>query len=839
MYPRAQDGAGKPYNARRRARPRCRRGCRCRHRGRESTDTVPDPDPDIDSPDSSSTLAARLLARSAAWLDSTQGRWLAHAAALIAGGALAAALLAGFAFALVYANLPAIDSLVDYRPKIPLRVWTVDGVLIGEFGEERRTYVSIQDVPERLKQAIVAAEDDSFYRHRGVDLAGLARAALSNFASGRRGQGGSTITMQVARNFYLSSERSYLRKLYEIALSYKIEANLSKDRILEVYINQIFLGQRAYGFASAAQIYFGLPLKDLTLAQTALLAGLPAAPSAYNPWVNPKRAKARQLYVLARMQALDFIDKPTYDAAVAEDLKPRSPTLTASSALRPRVHAEFAAETVRQLMFEVFREEAYTRGLNVYTTLVSTDQQNAYIALRTQVLDYDHRYGYRGPESFVDLEPAAGREQRIEDALVEAIDSDGMQPAVVVEASPKKVRAQLAGGEVVSIEGEGLRFVQTALGTRAPPTRRILAGALIRLAHTAKGEWAISQLPAVEAAFVAADARDGAVRALVGGFDFNLNKFNHVTQAWRQPGSTIKPFIYAAALEKGFTPSTLVNDAPLVVDPDQTGGQVWEPKNFEGKYDGPLRLRQGLARSKNMVTIRVLQAITPQYARQYITRFGFDAERHPPFLTLALGAGAVTPWQQLAAYSVFATGGYLLSPYLVSRVTDASGKTLMEAQPKIAGSNAPRVLDARVAFIMDSMLRDVARYGTAASASALKRSDVGGKTGTTNDSHDAWFAGYGGGLVAVAWMGFDQPRPLGEKETGGGLALPIWLAYMRIALKGAPDVLRDPPPGVLTIGGEYYLDEFPPGLGVASLGLEDALPPDEQKKRDEVKNQIF
>jgi len=799
------------------------------------------PERNDDNDDSAARNSPRdLVDRALAWLNSRTGRRTAAVAGIVVGGALAATLLLGFAFTLVYANLPPIDSLVDYRPKIPLRVWTADNVLIGEFGEERRTYVPIQDVPERLKQAILAAEDDSFYHHRGVDVTGLARAALANFASGRRGQGGSTITMQVARNFYLSSERSYLRKIYEIALSYKIESSLSKDRILEVYINQIFLGQRAYGFASAAQIYFGKPLKDLSVAETAMLAGLPAAPSAYNPLVNPKRAKARQSYVLGRMQTLGFIDKPTYDAAIAEELRPRSALTVTTTQIHPRVHAEFAAETVRQLMFDVFHEETYSRGLNVYTTILSDDQQVADNALRAQVLDYDRRYGYRGPEAFVTMEPAAGREQRIEDALAEAIDSDGLPAAVVLQAGPKEVQAQLAGGEVVTVNGDGLRFVaQAGLGPRAQPAQKIVPGAVIRLAKNAKGAWSIVQLPAVEAAFVAADTRDGSVRAMVGGFDFNLNKFNHVTQAWRQPGSSLKPFIYAAALEKGFTPSTIVNDAPLVVDPDQTGGQVWEPKNFEGKYDGPLRLRQGLARSKNMVSIRVLQAITPQYAQRYITRFGFDPERHPPFLTMALGAGSVTPWQHLAAYSVFATGGYLLSPYLVARVTDASGRILMEAQPKVAGSTAPRVLDARVAFIMDSMLRDVAHVGTAAKAASLKRADVAGKTGTTNDSHDAWFAGYGGGIVGIAWMGFDQPHALGEKETGGGLALPIWISYMGSVLKNAPDVLRDPPPGVVTIGGEYYLEEYPPGQGVASLGLDDALPAEEQKKRDEVKDQIF
>ncbi|GAB4467159.1 MAG: penicillin-binding protein 1A [Burkholderiaceae bacterium] len=765
-----------------------------------------------------------------------------YGAAFVVGGAVAAGLLLVFVFAVAYSNLPPIDALTEYRPKIPLRVWTSDGVLIGEFGEERRDYVEIRDVPTALKQAILAAEDDRFYQHSGVDYAGLARAAIANFASGRRGQGGSTITMQVARNFFLSSERSYIRKIYEIALALKIESTLPKDRILEIYINQIFLGQRAYGFSAAAQVYFGKKLKDLTVAETAMLAGLPVAPSAYNPWVNPRRAKARQQYVLSRMLALGFIDQRTYDAALKEEFRQRPATMAAGAQLvgRHRLHAEFAAEMARQLMFDVFREETYTRGLNVYTTLVSADQQAAYDGLRAQVLEYDRRYGYRGPEAFIELaRDAQVREQRIEDALVEAIDSPNLFPAVVLEASPKLVKAVLQGGETIQIQGAGLRFAARSLDPKAQPTRRIVPGAVIRVTRNAQGAWEITQLPQVEAAFVAADAGDGAIRALVGGFDFNLNKFNHVIQAWRQPGSSFKPFIYSAALEKGFMPSTLINDAPLTVDPALTGGQGWEPRNYDGKFEGPMRMRQGLAKSKNLVSVRILQSITPQYAQSFVTRFGFEADKHPAYLTMALGAGSVTPWQMLAGYAVFATGGYRIQPYLISRVTESGGKVLMEAQPTKAGDENVRVLEARNAFIMDSMLRDVARYGTAARATSLRRSDVAGKTGTTNDTHDAWFAGYGGGLVAVAWMGFDQPRPLGERETGGGLALPIWLSYMSVALRDRPERIMAMPDGVTAIGGEVYYAEFPPGQGVASVGLEDGLPPEEQKKNEQVRDQIF
>jgi len=476
----------------------------------------------------------------------------------------------------------------------------------------------------------------------------------------------------------------------------------------------------------------------------------------------------------------------------------------------------------------------------VHTTLVSGEQVAAYEAVRSQVLNYDRRYGYRGPEAFIQLatEPAQ-RDQQIEDAIVEAIDSPNLFPAVVVEASPKQVTAILRGGEAVEVSGEGLRFAARSLDPKAQPARRIVPGALIRIARQAKGHWEIAQLPQVEAAFVSADVRDGSVRALVGGFDFNLNKFNHATQAWRQPGSSFKPFVYSAALERGFTPSTLVNDAPFAVDPADTGGQLWEPKNYDGKFDGPLRLRQALARSKNLVSIRVIKAIGPQYAQKHIARFGFEAAKHPPYLTMALGAGSVTPWQMAAAYAVFANGGFRVPLALIDRVTDSRGRVIMAAPRPQAGDESNRTLDARNAYVMDSLLRDVTRYGTAASASRLRRDDIAGKTGTTNDSHDAWFAGYGGGIVAVSWMGFDQPRPLGDRETGGGLALPIWISYMAKALPNRPPIPRAEPEGVVNVGGEVYFAEFQPGHGVASVGLDDALPGGEAGAATRVREQIF
>jgi penicillin-binding protein 1A len=755
-------------------------------------------------------------------------RLAGFAAALFGTVAVSMALLGILVYSIAYYRLPSIDALTDYRPKVPLRVWSADGVLLGEFGEERRSVVTIQEVPNRLREAILAAEDANFYHHGGVDALGIARAVLANLLTGHKGQGASTITMQVARNFFLRSERHYTRKIYEMALAVKIESSLSKDRILEIYINQIYLGQRAYGFGSAAQTYFGKALGDLSLAECAMLAELPKAPGNNNPLANPKAARARQHYVLNRMLALHYIDRKEFDAAMAEDVHVRTDdsTTTVANITHSRVRAEYVAELARQLVADVFREETYTRGLNVYTTISSGDQQLAYQALRAQVLDYDQRYGYRGPERQLDLSgDPAQRARRIAEALGAAPEVAGFVPAVALEAGPRSVKAQLANGSVVHIEGEGLKFAAAGLAAKAAPAKRIGAGSLLRLAHGSKDSWSIAQLPQVQAAFVSADARDGAVRALVGGFDFNVNKFDHVLQAWRQPGSSLKPFIYAAALEKGVMTSTLVNDAPVDVPPELTGGQKWEPKNFEPGFDGPIRLRQGLARSKNMVSIRVLQLIGPAYAQQYIGRFGFDPERHPPYLTMALGAGSVTPWQELGAYAVLANGGFGVHPYLIRSVVDANGKVLMEAQPQVAGDTAPRVMDARTNFLMDSLLKDVARgNGTAARAMVLHRADVAGKTGTTNESHDAWFSGYAGGIVATGWMGFDQPRPLGAKETGGGLVLPIWIDYMAGALKGVPEAPREMPPGVLQVDGEFYLQEYPPGQGVASIGLDDVPP---------------
>ncbi|OFZ71465.1 MAG: penicillin-binding protein, partial [Betaproteobacteria bacterium RBG_16_64_9] len=609
-------------------------------------------------------------------------RWLAFPAALLAGMGVMGAALAAFALLLTYPNLPSIEALTDYRPKIPLRVYTADGHLIGEFGEERRSVVKIENVPSVLKRAILAAEDERFYQHTGVDYIGVLRAAYSNVAQGGQLQGASTITMQVARNFFLSREKTLTRKLYEVLLAFKIESSLRKDQILEIYINQIYLGQRAYGFAAASQSYFGKPLEKLTTAESAMLAGLPKAPSSYNPVANPTRAKQRQLYVLRRMQELGYINAAQFAEAQ------KAPIVVKREANEYAVHAEYVAEMVRQLLYERYPDDVYSRGFRVYTTILRADQEVAYAALRKGVLDYDRRHGYRGPEAFVELKDSD--EETLEDALQDYADSDDLLAAIVLDANAKGVKAWRRG-ETIAISGEGLKFAARALEEKTAPNRRIRRGAVIRIAKDAKRGWQIIQMPEAESALVSINSYDGSVRALVGGFDFNRGKYNHVTQAWRQPGSSFKPFIYSAALEKGFTPATIVNDAPVVVDPFLTGGQVWEPKNYDGKFDGPIPLRTGLARSKNMVSIRVLQAIGTQYAQDYVTRFGFDADKHPPYLTMALGAGAVTPWQMARGFSVFATGGYRVEPYIIQRIVDDRGNMLAQAQPVPAGDESLRV----------------------------------------------------------------------------------------------------------------------------------------------------
>ncbi|MBW6493068.1 MAG: penicillin-binding protein 1A [Burkholderiaceae bacterium] len=739
---------------------------------------------------------------------------LAFAAAVAA--TVSAILVGTLAILLANDRLPPLDALLDYRPRIPLRVYTADNVLIGEFGEERRTFVSFADVPAVLKDALLAAEDARFFEHSGVDLVSVARAALVNLVAGGTEQGASTLTMQLAKEFFLSPERTYTRKLTEIMLAFKIEESLTKEQIFELYVNQIFLGKRAYGFASAAQTYFGKPLAQITAAEAAMLAGLPKAPSRFNPLVNPKRALERQRYILRRMHEAGALTEAQYDEALKQELH----YVVASSGYH--VAAPYVAEMARQIALERYHEDTYSAGIKVYTTILSTDQQAANDAVRQGVLAYDRKYGYRGPSAFIDLDKDSERaETQIEAAVSEAIDVDDFLAAVVLDVDPKKVTVSRGRGRLIEISGGGLKFVAKSLSERAPAARKLRPGAVVRVVKGKRGEWEITQLPQVEAALVALDTRDGSVRALVGGFDFTRNKFNRVTQAWRQPGSAFKPFIYSAALEKGFMMNTVINDAPVSIDPALTGGQLWDPKNYDGKYEGPMDLRTALAHSKNMVSIRILQNIGPQYAQDYLTRFGFDPARHPPYLTMALGAGEVTPWQMASAYSIFANGGYRVNPYLVSRITNPDGRVLAQARPEHAGDESLRAIDSRNSFLMDSLLRNVVENGTGRSARALGRTDLAGKTGTTNDSYDAWFAGYQPSIAAVAWVGFDQPRKLGNRETGGGLALPIWMGYMGKALAKVPKEALPLPDGVVMINNDYYYAETTPGQGIASLGLTD------------------
>ncbi len=748
--------------------------------------------------------------------------------ALVAGG-----LLATIALLLANDRLPSLDAMLDYRPRIPLRVYAADGQLIGEFGEERRTFVHIEDVPEVVKHAVLAAEDARFFEHIGIDPIGIVRAAVVNFVAGGTEQGASTITMQLAREFFLSSERTYTRKIIEILLALRIEDTLSKKQIFELYLNQIYLGKRSYGFAAASQTYFGKPLARLSAAEAAVLAGLPKAPSRFNPMVNPKRAVERQRYILHRMHDAGFLD----DAALATALQQQLVFLPARADYP--VHAPYVAELARQLAFDLYREEIYSAGLKVYTTILPADQQAADAALETGVLDYDRRHGFRGPERMLDLpaDPSAA-EDAIDAAIGDNDDVGGFLAAVVLEAAPKRVVVSRGRDNPIEITGDGLKFVASALSERAPATRRLRRGALVRIVQSPKGHFEISQLPEVQAALVSINTHDGAVRAMVGGYDFERNKFNRVTQAWRQPGSSFKPFIYSAALEKGFMTSTVINDAPVLIDPARTGGQVWDPKNYDGKFEGPMRLRTALAKSKNMVSIRLLDAIGPQYAQDYVSRFGFDPERNPAFLTMALGAGSVTPWQMASAIAVFANGGYRLEPYVISRITDSGGRLLASAHPGEAGDESLRAIDSRNAFLMDNMLRDVVRLGTATRAKSLKRQDLAGKTGTTNDAMDAWFAGYQPEVAAVAWVGFDQPRKLGDRETGGGLALPIWINYMVTALRGVPEQTRQAPAGVVQLDGEYYYSETRPGQGIASLGIaEDGVA--SGSNADLIRDQVF
>jgi len=731
--------------------------------------------------------------------------------------------------AVLYPKLPDLDSMTSYRPKMPLRVFSADDVLLAEFGDERRNVTPIKDIPLIMKQALMAVEDQHFYEHHGFYIIGNVRALLHNLTnfSGGPKQGASTITQQVARNFFLTNEQTYKRKLIEALLTYKIEHNLSKDQILELYMNQIYLGQHAYGFAAAAQIYFGKKLQDITPAEAAMLAGLPKSPARINPITNYARGKTRQLLVLQLMREMNYLTDAEYQQAKIQPLHIKA------SSNDFDIHADFVAELAREAVIAQFKDDAYTRGINVYTTILKTDQNAAYFALRKGVLDYVKRHGYHGPEGYIEL-PADDddADEVIEAAFSDYPTYDDLLSAVVLEATPKKITAINSSGESITISGAGLTFVASALAPNASAKIQIKRGSIIRVtdgknADGNKGEkserqnagWSVIELPQIESAFVSADTNTGAIHALVGGFDFNLSQFDHVTQAWRQPGSTFKPFIYSAALEKGLTPATLIDDKPLSFDAAQTGGMPWEPKNAEDEYSGPMSMRDALAQSKNMVSIQILEYIGVAYGQQYAMKFGFDPEKNPPYLPLALGSGAVTPLQMAGAYATFANGGFKIKPYLISKITDANGNILDQTSVPKPGLESDRIISEGNAFMVDSMLKGVIKNGTGSRALSLNRSDISGKTGTTNNSYDAWFAGYQNRLVAVAWIGFDQPKNLGNKEFGGGLALPIWTDYMQTALRNQPVEDRPVPLSVTMTNGDYaYVD--PPVALVPSIGID-------------------
>ena len=737
-------------------------------------------------------------------------------------------LVVSLALALAWPNLPDLSAMTNYKPRVPLRIYTADKVLIGEFGEERRNVMQFQDIPDVMKAAILAAEDDRFYQHSGINVKGIGRAVVANLAAGAKTQGASTITMQLARNFYLSSEKTYTRKFYELLLTFKIESMLSKDQILDLYMNQIFLGHRAYGFAAASRAYFGKPLTEITLAEAAMLAGIPRAPSRYNPIANYNEAKRQQVVVLRRMLNLNYITEDEHKAALDQVIEIK--TAEGMPAGGYAVHGEYAAELARQLLYGVYKDGIYSRGFNVYTTIHSKEQEAAYKSVRDAILQYTKRARYPGPEGRVNLPANLEQDTEALSDVLAKVQRDHpnlgeLLTGVVLSASPNQITVARTADETITIDNKrALNVVARGLTKNASTKERIDRGAIVYVFNN--GEyWELINAPAVQAAFVSMRPQDGAINAMVGGFHFSDGKFNRVTQAWRQPGSAFKPFIYAAGLEKGLTPETLISDQPFHLTSAQTGSKPWSPKNYGGSYETMLTMRNGLYRSRNMVSIRIMQAVGPQYVQDYVTRFGFDRSRQPAVLPLALGAGSVTPLQLATAYSVFANGGYKVQPYLIDHITDGNGDIIMRAKPVVSGDSNARAIDARTAYVMNHMLRGVATSGTGARASAtLKRNDIGGKTGTTNESHDAWFAGYTPDLVGIAWMGFDRPRSLGSGETGGGLSMPIWINYMQTALKDVPQKPLGPlPNGLQLIDGNYYFNEFPPGKAILRVGLPSAL----------------
>ncbi|WP_424775946.1 penicillin-binding protein 1A [Neisseria cinerea] len=724
--------------------------------------------------------------------------------------------LVAIAILVTYPKLPSLDSLQHYQPKMPLTIYSADGEVIGIYGEQRREFTKIGDFPEVLRNAVIAAEDKRFYQHWGVDVWGVARAVVGNIVAGGVQSGASTITQQVAKNFYLSSEKTFTRKFNEALLAYKIEQSLSKDKILELYFNQIYLGQRAYGFASAAQIYFNKDVRELTLAEAAMLAGLPKAPSAYNPIVNPERAKLRQKYILNNMLEEKMITLQQRDQALNEELHyERFVQKIDQSAL-------YVAEMVRQELYEKYGEDAYTQGFKVYTTVRTDHQKVATEALRKALRNFDRGSSYRGAESYIDLSKGEDVEETVSQYLSGLYTVDKMVPAVVLDVTKRKnVVIQLPSGKRVTLDGRSLGFAARAVNNEKMGESRIRRGSVIRVKNNG-GRWVVVQEPLLQGALVSLDAKTGAVRALVGGYDFHSKTFNRAAQAMRQPGSTFKPFVYSAALSKGMTASTMVNDAPISLPGKGANGSVWTPKNSDGRYSGYITLRQALTASKNMVSIRILMSIGVGYAQQYIQRFGFKPSELPASLSMALGTGETTPLKIAEAYSVFANGGYRVSSHVIDKIYDSDGRLRAQMQPLVAGQNAPQAIDPRNAYIMYKIMQDVVRVGTARGAAALGRSDIAGKTGTTNDNKDAWFVGFNPDVVTAVYIGFDKPKSMGRAGYGGTIAVPVWVDYMRFALKGGQGKGMKVPEGVVSSNGEYYMKErmvTDPGLVVDNSGI--------------------
>lgn len=728
------------------------------------------------------------------------------------------------ATAVIYPQLPSMDDLKNYQPKLPLQVYSEDGVLLGEFGQEHRIFIQGEQIPQMLKDAIVSAEDERFYTHGGIDPVGILRAAVGNIMAGGIQSGGSTITQQVAKNFFLSSKRTFGRKFNEILLSYKIEKSLTKDEIITLYINQIYLGQRAYGFAEAAQTYFAKPIDKLSPAEFAMLAGLPKAPSLYNPVVNPKRAKLRQLYVLGRMNTHGYITDEQYAAAKDEQL-----VVVKGTAKDATNSGAYVAEMVRQYLYPTYGDAVYTQGFKVYTTINSKMQDAAYNSLRNGLLNYDASTGYHGAEAqIVDFQAPtdlANIDASVIGNFDNYIDYGELAAAIVLQVNNKEITVLMRNGNVVKLDGKNMSFIKNYLTKGGD--KQVKVGSVVRL-RPLKNGWQLSQIPEVQGGLVAVNPNDGSIKALMGGFDFTINSFNHVLQAKRQPGSGFKPFIYSAALDHGYTPETMVDDTAQCFSGGGVGGD-WCPKDDDGNFMGTMSVRQGLTLSRNLVTIKVLNDITPQYAISYIAKFGFDTTQFQPYLTLALGAQEATPMQMAQAYSVFANGGKLVQPYFITKVTDAKDNVIANTANAGTG-NATQVIDPRNAFIMNSMLQDVARYGTGARSNALGRSDIAGKTGTTNDSKDVWFNGYTPDLVAITWVGYDQPRSLG-RQYGASLALPIWVDFMRVALSGKPVRNLAMPAGIVAVPNgtwknttEYYYSENV-GKRVDASGIMDASAP--------------